>query len=146
MTQKEKRDSRVASGLCETCGKSPISDQTRKCYLCRSKSVQWYKKYNDANPDKRKKWRDNQRDIVFKHYGGHCSCCGESHREFLTIDHINNDGNIHRQQIGRGGAIVSWLIRNNFPPGFQVLCYNCNCAKSFAGGCPHLRDRVEEAA
>lgn len=27
----------------------------------------------------------------------------------------------------------------NYPEGYQVLCYNCNCGKSINNGiCPHL--------
>jgi hypothetical protein len=66
---------------------------------------------------------------------------------FLTIDHINNDGNIHRSIIngkrtkdgnsyGAGAQTYRWLIDNDYPGGFQVLCFNCNWAKS-NGGCPH---------
>jgi hypothetical protein len=30
-----------------------------------------------------------------------------------------------------------WLAKKNFPEGFQVLCANCNVAKSQNGVCPH---------
>lgn len=30
-----------------------------------------------------------------------CACCGDGHIEFLTIDHINGDGNKHRKEIGQ---------------------------------------------
>jgi hypothetical protein len=33
--------------------------------------------------------------------------------------------------------IYSWLIQNNFPGGYQVLCHNCNMAKAFYKVCPH---------
>ncbi len=69
-----------------------------------------------------------------------CACCGESHIKFLTIDHKNNNGNEHRKQIGRGGMILlRWIIKNGYPSGFQILCYNCNYAKNTNEGvCPHL--------
>ena len=25
------------------------------------------------------------------------------------------------------GRLHKWLIDNNFPKGFQTLCFNCNC-------------------
>jgi len=35
-----------------------------------------------------------------------------------------------------------WLVENDFPEGFQILCHNCNFAKSHnPGGCPHAADR-----
>jgi len=33
--------------------------------------------------------------------------------------------------------MYKWLVANDFPPGFQVLCANCNMAKDRPGGCPH---------
>ena len=65
-------------------------------------------------------------------YGSRCACCGEAEFCFLTIDHINNDGNRHRSQPGSatGYAIYRWLKKEGYPKGqFQVLCWNCNCAK-----------------
>jgi hypothetical protein len=30
------------------------------------------------------------------------------------------------------------IIKNNFPPEFQILCFNCNLGRSRSGGvCPH---------
>jgi hypothetical protein len=84
------------------------------------------------------------RHTVLVHYSGGlppaCSCCGEKHDEFLSIDHINNDGADHRRMIGGGNTMYRWLIKSNFPPGFQVLCMNCNFAKGHSsGGCPHKK-------
>lgn len=77
---------------------------------------------------------------VIEGYGGKCSCCGESTLEFLTIDHINNDGAEDRRKNGKktGGKLYRWLIQNGYPKdNYQLLCYNCNCAKGFFGYCPH---------
>ena len=57
-----------------------------------------------------------------------CSSCGLKDVRFLQIDHINgvttNDG--------RGASnLVSYLRRNNYPDGYQVLCGNCNWLKHF---------------
>lgn len=66
-----------------------------------------------------------------------CVCCGESEYKFLTIDHINNDGRLHRKTTGKGHSYYSWFIKNNFPSGHQILCYNCNNAKQYHKICPH---------
>jgi hypothetical protein len=81
--------------------------------------------------------RKQERDKVLEHYGRKCSCskCPETKEEFLTIDHIQGKGHRHRKKIG--GHINKWLIKNNFPLGFQVLCFNCNSAKGIYGMCPH---------
>ncbi len=78
-------------------------------------------------------------------YGNACACCGEVSEPMLTIDHTNNDGAAHRRslrggesQAGAGNTFYPWLRANGFPAGFQILCWNCNWAKSRNGGrCPH---------
>lgn len=81
------------------------------------------------------------RQRVLQHYGGKCVCCCEADLRFLTLDHVNDDGSSHRKDITvvyGGYAIISWAIKNNFPPTLQVLCFNCNCGKQINGGvCPH---------
>ena len=61
-----------------------------------------------------------------------CVFCGEDCDIFLTIDHINNDGAIHRKSL-KSNWIYRWLRLNNYPTGFQTACYNCNCAKQYVG-------------
>lgn len=82
---------------------------------------------------------------VFEAYGGaKCVCCGETTHEFLTIDHKNGGGNKHRRELfgtapGTGRYFYRWLRDNEYPPGYQVLCFNCNIAKHMFGACPHTR-------
>ncbi|MEK6880755.1 MAG: hypothetical protein AABY22_14145, partial [Nanoarchaeota archaeon] len=60
---------------------------------------------------------------------------------FLTIDHINGGGHQHRRDRDPGvKSIYLWLQRNNYPPGFQTLCWNCNCGKGIYQfkKCPHV--------
>ena len=66
-----------------------------------------------------------------------CACCDESEMKFLTIDHVNGGGKEHRRQMGPGTPIALWLKKNGYPPGFEILCFNCNCAKGAYGICPH---------
>ena len=80
---------------------------------------------------------------IFNAYGGiRCACpkCplhGGADPRFLTMDHINGDGAKHRRET-QGTHTYRWLKKNGFPLGFQVLCYNCNCAKRLGDHCPHL--------
>lgn len=87
-----------------------------------------------------------RRSLVLDHYGRRCACCGETETVFLTIDHIDESGAAHRKSLanttslsvgGNSRALVRWLIDNDFPEGFQVLCFNCNFAKHRLGVCPH---------
>ncbi len=82
---------------------------------------------------------------VIAAYGGECVCCGESAHEFLSIDHIYNDGALERNSPGgssRGHGLYRRLKREGFPRDrYQLLCYNCNYAKSRYGVCPHQRGK-----
>lgn len=83
--------------------------------------------------------RQKQRLLVLQHYSNgtmECNCCKENTYEFLSIDHINGGGTQHRKSL-LNAPIVRYLIANNFPKGYQVLCHNCNYAKHFYGQCPH---------
>jgi hypothetical protein len=104
--------------------------------------------WRKRNPDKvrlqRYKTRDNLRTDVLMAYGNKCICCGESTRQFLAIDHINNDGAKHKRQnnLKSAQAFYTWLRKNNYPKdNFQILCHNCNMAKGFYGACPHEINR-----
>jgi hypothetical protein len=79
-------------------------------------------------------------------YGGKCTCCGETQTEFLTIDHIEGDGAHERKHFDRSGQkMYAWLRRQGWPKDrYQLLCFNCNCAKGFYGQCPHQHFKVEE--
>jgi len=123
------------------------------------------RKWQRANPDKMREYRKrhyathryqlikeatkgNQlryqkyRLMALTHYGGNppqCKCCGEKIIQFLCIHHPNNDGKKHRQQMRKKyyWGIYEFLKRNNYPPGFEVLCYNCNLAIAYYSSCPH---------
>lgn len=70
-------------------------------------------------------------------YGGHCVCCGENQEEFLALDHVNNDGASERRNGLRTEKLYAMARREGYPSKYQLLCHNCNFAKSLRGGCPH---------
>lgn len=107
-------------------------------------SKQWYidnkvninikhTQYRNTHKSESKLNRDSIRLIVLKYYSDkeipECKC-GERHLEFLEIDHINGGGKLHRRTLHLyGNALYRWLIKNNYPKGYQVLCSNCNWKK-----------------
>jgi hypothetical protein len=105
----------------------------------------YYRRYWKNHPKKshefQERYRKSQRLICLIHYGGDppkCVCCGETNILFLTIDHINSSGTEQRRNIGWGTVFYTWLIKNNFPEGYQIMCWNCNCGKQMNHGiCPH---------
>ena len=79
-------------------------------------------------------YNQNLKQKVIDYYSkktGQCSRCGEGDIVVLCIDHINGGGNEHRRDINRvaGRNFYQWLVQNNYPDGFQVLCCNCNMRK-----------------
>lgn len=113
----------------------------------RKKQKEHQKRWRKDNKEKcreyNKEYRKKIRLVVFTHYGGDppkCACCGESHMEFLTIDHKDGKG----IKYGKGRKFRTnteffvWLIKNNFPEkNLRILCYNCNCSIGHYGYCPH---------
>lgn len=102
---------------------------------------EWAKKQDEESKARKREYnRDFARRIqqqAIDAYGGFCACCGETERKFLQLDHMDNDGAAHRKKIN-GVQLGSWLKRQGYPKGFQVLCANCNFAKHTNGGtCPH---------
>jgi hypothetical protein len=82
-------------------------------------------------------------------YGGCCACCGEQTTEFLTLDHIYNDGAAERRATKMPGnqRLIERLRKQGWPKDrYQLLCFNCNCTKGFFGQCPHQRLKALKGA
>lgn len=83
---------------------------------------------------------------VFTYYGNKCACCGIEIFEFLTMDHVNNDGSSRRKTGEPTGLPLYRLIKKlGFPKDFQILCWNCNEAKHHHGVCPHQKGKGDNA-
>lgn len=138
------------------------------CKPCTNQRVRgWYRSHPDWNKERARKQYGSRRSYllsvegrkringrvrariailreqVYEGYGNKCQCpdCPESDPRFLTVDHVNNDGHIERQgKKGSGGEpMYRRIVRDGFPPTFQLLCFNCNLGKARNGGvCPHL--------
>jgi hypothetical protein len=95
------------------------------------------KKYKDKNRVRLKAYYREKKAIIIAAYGGHCECCGDSHFEFLTIDHINGGGTQDRKKRA-GSAFYARLEKLGFPKDkYRLLCMNCNFALGKYGHCPH---------
>ena len=82
---------------------------------------------------------------VFSHYSKgkpKCACCGEDvSLDFLTMDHVKGRKTGKNVDKRRGAGLYSYLKNNDYPSGYQVLCWNCNAAKFVYLVCPHKRKR-----
>ena len=106
---------------------------------------------NKANLKQR---RDDKRLKVLQYYSKSlsnsdipcCNCCGENyHIDFLAVDHIlgKKEMDLMKEFVEIGYSsklkdirLSNWIINNNFPKCFQILCHNCNSAKGYYGNCP----------
>ena len=130
---------------CKECSNaSGRASYKKKPWVYNARSLRWREKNKEKYRETHLVWYRKLREDAINHYGGKCQCCGEKRIQFLAIDHINNDGNEHRKLIGNNKRIEKWLKDNNYPEGFQILCHNCNMAKSFYGKCPHQEERKEK--
>ena len=106
-------------------------------------------KTRQQQPDYKEKTRIRQQEKRMKVYSVYskrhsnsdipcCRCCEETMMEFLAVDHIDGRKNLPEKEKNlRSINLVNFLIKNNFPEGYQILCHNCNMAKGFYGKYPH---------
>jgi len=120
-------------------------------YKTRKETIEYTRNWQKRNPEKHRenskramrKHQQKLKRICIAHYSNetnNCACCGDNNMEFLTIDHINGGGSKHRKQIK--GHFYEWLIKNNYPEGYRVLCMNCNHSLGIYGYCPHNKNYV----
>lgn len=74
-------------------------------------------------------------------YGGQCNCCGEQIPIFLCLDHVKDNGAEERKRLsGSKNANRHVYVRATEayrPDEYQILCWNCNAAKTTGLPCPH---------
>ena len=67
-----------------------------------------------------------------------CANCGNTYIEFLQLDHVDGNGEEHRNQLGgtrsKGNRWTSWRIyalvkKQSYPEDYQTLCQGCNQRK-----------------
>lgn len=126
---------------CVSCGVMfmPQRSNARACSVaCREKA--WHRQDYEKNKQKcsqnAKAIAKKRRHETIQAYGGKCVCCGETHEEFLTIDHVYGGGAKERRLYG--GCIYARLKRLGFPKDdYRCLCMNCNWSFGKWGYCPH---------
>lgn len=109
---------------------------------CLESIKKWHVEHRDRHRELSREYRERIRREVFEHYGNKCACCGETEIDFLTIDHINNDGALERKGgPGTSTGINSYvkIKKSGYPKTLQLLCFNCNCARFYHKVCPHKR-------
>ena len=127
------------SKVCTDCGlPKPLKDFGRN----RSSRDGVHGICSECSIIRSKAFRQRQKLGILRAYSGakvECACCREDEIAFLTVDHVGGGGNKHRRDENlHGTRFYNWLVKHNYPPGFRVLCFNCNCAVAMYGQCPHV--------
>lgn len=117
----------AAQGICTTCRKAPARPRRHNCAECNRQILS----------QRALKYRADRSDAL-DYYGGKCRCCGEDNVVFLQFDHIYGGGGQHRKlDLIASNNMGMWLRRHGYPDWIQLLCANCNYARSTNGICPH---------
>ena len=80
--------------------------------------------------------RTEERHAIIKYYGGKCACCGERRMEFLHVDRESLP-----EEAKKLMDVVKWVVKNDFPDGIVIKCYNCRYAEKYYGCCPHEKEK-----
>ena len=104
----------------------------------------WYEAHKEEHKKNVRRWYEENREhkiqmgqdralekklVVLDYYSNgelKCAHCGIDDLDVLTLDHIHGGGTQHRKLNPHS---YRWAINNDFPEGFQVLCFNCNWKK-----------------
>jgi len=151
---KNTRGKNYRQHTCKICANKEHAERMRKA---RANNAEKYRNHQKEHRNRHlKKVRRQQKEskqrlklLCMEAYGGPvCVCCGETCMDMLNIDHINEDGSYHRKNLNKHGnagcSTYHWLKANDFPDGFQVLCYNCNISKHRNGICSHQLNKGSE--
>jgi len=138
--------------------KISIKESKRKRYLLNKESViagskEWYRNNKDYRINYLKEYRMKNDNIIKEKRAekrkrtkiqameilGGCKCviCGDKNLSHLTLDHINNDGNLYRYERRfkniSGDKIYNHIVNGSVSEvelkDLRVLCYNHNCAQ-----------------
>jgi hypothetical protein len=121
---------RLAASECRYCG-TKVPKTTTWCDGCKAKQ--------------KRRRRQLKIDALAAYGGPICKCCGEIEFHFLCVDHIDGGGRQHRREIKTD--MYEWLRKMRYPPGFQILCWNCNNGRQLNGGvCPHKVRVIERVS
>jgi hypothetical protein len=119
--------------------------QKRKEYDNSEHRIAWKKQYQSTKDYKsktnlrNKNRRERLWNLVLEIYGSKCVCCGESNKNFLTLDHINGGGS--KERTGSTTTLQK-AVEEKDKTKYQILCYNCNTGRHWNGGiCPHVEEK-----
>jgi hypothetical protein len=159
--EKKLENGKYTSYICKRCRNDAVSKSKKKnrnSYLAKRRISETKRRRAKGVLPFKSSSKERKRELkkaaylrlkmkVFSHYSSEkpsCACCGNDTFIFLVLDHKDGGGNQHRKTIsgnGAGSHTYQWVVRNNYPPMFRVLCHNCNHAYAHYKKCPHQENK-----
>jgi len=119
------------SRFCRPCGfkehyvGKPKKTEHEKLELKRA----YYKKRRQELDAYAMQWKDKRRAEVISALGGKCISCSIEDPIVLNVDHVNNDGKLHRKMCT--ASFLKMVLEESKSGKFQLLCCNCNWRKEY---------------
>lgn len=118
---------------CNNCfAMKPMSEfhkRASQCKSCRKALMkEWLNSHENYAKNQYGLWLNFMHNGIFNILGSECCFCGEKTKEFLTVDHINNDRKRERRQhphVWKNDLIKKKVGLSNY----RILCRNCNEAR-----------------
>ncbi len=124
-------------------------EKPRSEFYIRPNGRLFHRKCKGCVINTQKQYQIQRRIKILLHYGNgelKCKCCGESHIEFLHLDHIGGWRLQHHAIIRANHKHVNiwkWLIKYKLPDlPLRILCANCNLSLGNRGYCPHNNPEI----
>ncbi len=123
------------------------------CKKCAAKRMQKSRAKPESKHKENKRKSDQRlRTRILEAYGNRCAICGITHKEFLALDHIDNDGAEHKRLLSGGKRFADGytvyrdVAKQGYPKDkYQLLCHNCNVVKQTHKYNPIIRDNEIKA-
>ncbi len=96
-------------------------------------AVRWQKYYQQKSTkinELKKKNREKEFVEFLNLFGNTCEHCGEKERDFLTVDHIHNNGRFKRESKGEILKLTEKVGLMEMKKHLRILCFNCNSGRS----------------
>ena len=108
----------------------------------KGKKDMWRKSPKTRHGLTSKKYRLKIKREVLTHYCSgkkpYCVCCDYDELAGLTLDHKYGRKVVPEDEAKLYSHKLRLILKKkNYPPNYQVLCFNCNSAKSDNPQCPH---------
>ncbi len=120
--------------------KRKVEYQQKNKETITKRQKEWRLKNSSHVSEKSKLDRELVKQSLFELIGHVCVICGESEPRFLTTDHKNNDGHLHRVH-GSIGWKRKILLGELDHHDFQTMCHNCNSSKYRVNPVHHLSNK-----